>query len=81
MLSRGQTMRRKRCLEQRPKATANSSDERVTRTCTSSKGLMPSAKRAFPAVPDEAHMTAAAATHRYPFIGLDAMSGYLPFRV
>ena len=54
--------------EKIPKSAAMRTAEKVTRTCTSSKGVIPVSKRAFPAVPEEAHIKAAAMMHIYPFV-------------
>jgi hypothetical protein len=55
---------RKRCLALSPKKAASSSDAKVDLTCTTSKGIILPANRAFPTVPDEAHMIAAVITAR-----------------
>ena len=43
---------------------AKIADESVTRIWTNSKGVIPASNRAFPAVPDEAHIIEATTTER-----------------
>ncbi len=44
------------------------SAERVTLIRMRSNGAIPERNRAFPAVPEEAHISAAVMTHRYPLV-------------
>jgi hypothetical protein len=61
-MSLGRRMRRS--FEKRRNTRSRIPEARVTLICTRSKGLIPASNKAFPAVPDDAHIKAAVTTHR-----------------